>query len=162
MSEQGKSGDGIHATISGLVSGQVAVGSHNTQVQTPMPARAGETEAELAELRRLLGEMCADLRGRVRAEAPVEKKDAAEERVKELEEAMTAPEPDLTTMAYVKQWFVKNVPALAGSVTSVVIHPIVGKLVGAAGEALAAEFRRRFGGEQPGGQSASGGSDATK
>jgi hypothetical protein len=144
MSEQGKSGDSIHATISGPVSGQVAVGAHNTQVQTLKPARAEETEAELAELRRLLGELCADLRVRVRAEAPPEKKDAAEERVKELKEAVTAPEPDLTTMAYVKQWFVRNVPTLAGSVTSVVIHSIVGKLVGAAGEVLAAEFRRRF------------------
>ena len=78
--------------------------------------------------------------------APPEKKDAALERVDELEEAITAQEPDLPTMEYVKRWFVRNLPDLAGAVTSVVVHPIVGKLVEAAGDALAAEFRRRFGG----------------
>jgi hypothetical protein len=36
-------------------------------------------------------------------------------------------------------------PELAGAVTGVIIHPIVGKLVEAAGDGLAAEFRRRFG-----------------
>jgi len=66
--------------------------------------------------------------------------------VQELEEAVTAEKPDLTTMEYVKQWFVKNLPGLAGAVTGVVVNPIVGKLVEAAGDALAAEFRRRFGG----------------
>lgn len=80
------------------------------------------------------------------AEAPPEKKEAALERVQELEEAVTAEKPDLTTMEYVKQWFVKNLPGLAGAVTGVVVNPIVGKLVEAAGDALAAEFRRRFGG----------------
>jgi len=54
-------------------------------------------------------------------------------------------EPDLTTMEYVKKWFVKNLPALAGSVTSLVVHPVVGKLVTAAGDAAVAEFNRRFG-----------------
>jgi len=101
------------------------------------------TEADLTELRQVL----TDLKAKVAAEAPLEKKDAALERVEELEEAVTAEEPDLTTMEYVKRWFVKNLPGLAGAVTGVVVHPIVGKLVEAAGDALAAEFRRRFGGE---------------
>ena len=63
----------------------------------------------------------------------------------ELEEAVTAKKPDLTTMEYVKRWFARNLPELAGAVTGVIIHPIVGKLVEAAGDGLAAEFRRRFG-----------------
>jgi hypothetical protein len=46
----------------------------------------------------------------------------------------------VTTVQYVGRWFRKNVPALAGAVASIVIHPIVGKLVGAAGDALVAEF----------------------
>jgi hypothetical protein len=33
---------------------------------------------------------------------------------------------------------------MVGAVTSVVIHPIVGEPVEAAGDALAVEFRRRF------------------
>ena len=52
-----------------------------------------------------------------------------------------AEEPDLTTAQYVGRWFARNLPRLAGAVTGVVIHPIVGKLVGAAGDALVAEFR---------------------
>ena len=147
MSEQKEQkGDEIRATISGNISGQVAVGKHITQTQVSGAERPTVTEAELEQLRQLL----ADLKAKVAAEAPPEKKDAALERVQELEEAVTAEEPDLTTMEYVKKWFVKHLPGLAGAVTSVVIHPIVGKLVEAAGDALAAEFRRRFGGEAAG------------
>jgi hypothetical protein len=143
MIEQEPSGDVIRATISGDISGQVAVGKGITQIQTIGVARPEVTDADLAELRQIL----ADLKAKVAAEAPPEKKDAALERVEELEEAVTAREPDLTTMEYVKRWFVKNLPGLAGAVTSVVVHPIVGKLVEAAGDALATEFRRRFGRE---------------
>jgi hypothetical protein len=143
MSEQDPSTDAIRATISGDISGQVAVGKGITQVQSIGAARPQITEADLAKLRQIL----ADLKAKVAAKAPPEKKDAALERVKELEEAVTAGEPDLTTMEYVKGWFAKNLPGLAGTVTSVVVHPIVGKLVEAAGDALATEFRRRFGRE---------------
>ena len=143
MSEQEKKGDVIKATISGDVSGQVAVGKGITQTQIAGVAKPEVTEVDLAELQRAL----ADLKAKVAAEAPPEKKDAALERLGELEETVTAEEPDLTTMEYVKNWFVKNLPGLAGAVTSVVVHPIVGKLVEAAGDTLAAEFRRRFGGE---------------
>ena len=62
----------------------------------------------------------------------------------ELQEAITATEPDLTVMEYAKSWFAKNLPQVAGTVASLVVHPIVGKLVGAAGDKLAADFRRRF------------------
>ena len=119
------------------------MGKGITQIQTIGAAPPEVTEAELAELRQTL----ADLKAKVSAEAPVDKKEAALERVEELEEAITAKEPDLPTMEYVERWFVKNLPGLAGAVTSVVVHPTVGKLVEAAGDALAAEFRRRFGGE---------------
>lgn len=141
MDEEKKSGDSISAEIKGDVSGQVAVGKGITQTQNVGSGRIQVTDADLAELRRMLDE----LKARVEAEAPADKKGAALERVIELEEAVTAKEPDLTTMQYVKQWFVKSLPTLAGAVTGVVINPIVGKLVEAAGEGLASEFRRRFG-----------------
>ena len=147
----------VNAVISGAISGQVAIGNEQAQVrdvsgQAVVAVGTGIsqvidtvqqrlTEVELAELRRLL----ADLEAKVEAEAPPEQKQAAVERVKELGQAVTAEEPDLTTMEYVKRWFVKNLPGLAGAVTSIVIHPIVGKLVEAAGEVLATDFRRRFG-----------------
>ncbi len=136
-----RSGDNIRATIQGNVSGQVAVGKNITQQQT-VGARPEVTEADLAALKQML----AEVREKVAAQAPPEKRDAALERVAELEEAVTAEEPDLTTMEYVTKWFAKHLPQLAGAVTSVVVHPIVGKIVEAAGDAAAAEFRRRFGG----------------
>jgi hypothetical protein len=151
MNEKKKNDEVTHVTISGDVSGRVAVGREITQadeisgqvvaVGEEITQTVGVARADLSELRQML----ADLKAQVEAEAPAEKKDAALERVEELEEAVTAEEPDLTTMEYVKRWFVKHLPGLAGAVTSVIIHPIVGKLVEAAGDALAAEFRRRFG-----------------
>jgi hypothetical protein len=140
MDDKQKLGDVIHAEISGSVSGQVGVGKGITQTQAtgqPPPV----TEAELVELRKLFS----DLKARIEVEATPEKKNAALERAQELEEAVTAKEPDLTTMEYVKRWFVKNLPAVAGAVTGIVINPIVGKVVEAAGEGVAAQFRKRFG-----------------
>lgn len=140
MSDPAKPGDTIQATITGDVSGQVAVGKDIAQQQTVTGLHA-LSPAEFDELRRSF----AALREQVAAQAPPDKKDAALERVGELEQAVAEPEPDLTTMEYVKRWFVKHLPALAGAVTAVVVNPIVGKLVQAAGDALAAEFKRRFG-----------------
>ena len=130
----------IRATISGPVSGQVAVGTGITQYQSIGAVRPEVSEADLAVVRQLV----ADLRSRVSAEAPRDQKDAALERVSELQEAILAKEPDLTTVEYVRNWFVRNLPALAGAVTGIVVHPIVGKLVEAAGDVLADEFRHRF------------------
>ncbi len=142
MNEGKRSGDEIRATISGDVSGQVAVGKDIEQKQI-IGARPQVTEADLEAIR----QMMADLRAQVAAQAPPEKKDPALERVNELEEAITAEEPDLTTVEYVKKWFAKHLPQLAGAVTSVVLNPIVGKVVEAAGEVAASEFRKRFGGQ---------------
>lgn len=139
MSEE-KTGDTITANITGTVSGQVAVGKQITQTQTV--GTPGEvTQADLDALR----EAMAALRAQVEAAAPLEKKEAALERVGELEEAVTAEEPDLDTMGGVRRWFVKNLPGLAAAVTGILVHPVVGKLVGAAGEVLAQEYQRRFG-----------------
>ncbi len=141
--EERRFDDVINATISGPVNGQIAIGHGINQMQVIGAARPEVTQAERTELQQLL----ADLKAQVEAAAPPGNKNAALERVAELEEAITARKPDLTTMEYIKHWFVKNLPGLAGAVTSVVVHPIVGKLVEAAGDGLAAEFRRRFGGE---------------
>lgn len=140
MNKKNRSPKGIHVSVGGDVSGQLAAGENITQMSTKT---AGEvTRAELEELNQLL----AHLRSKVEVEAHPDKKDVALERVGELEGAIAEEKPDLTTMEYVKNWFVKNLPGLAGTVTSVVVHPIVGKLVEAGGDALVEEFRRRFGG----------------
>ncbi len=137
MNEERSHGDQISANIAGPVQGQVAVGKDIGQRQAAGDMKVEVTEAELAELRQAF----ADLKGEVEAGAPPEKKEAAVERVDELEEAITAKEPDLTTVQYVKRWFAKNLPALAGSVAGILVHPVVGKLVQSAGEAIAAQFQ---------------------
>ncbi|MFQ5569737.1 MAG: hypothetical protein ACE5G0_08675 [Rhodothermales bacterium] len=144
MSDKESTGDHISATISGNVSGQVAVGKDIAQHQTIGATDSAVTPEEKALLQQLL----ADLKAQIEAEAPPDKKDKALERIEELEEEVGSEKPDLTTMAYVKRWFGKNLPKLAGAVTSVIIHPIVGKLVEAAGEGLSAQLRRLIGGEE--------------
>jgi hypothetical protein len=131
----------INDTAAGPVSGQVAIGNGISQANMLGVATPEVTQADLDELHRMLVE----LKTQLKSEAAPDQQAAALERMDELEEAVTAEKPDLTTMEYVKRWFVKHVPELAGAVTSVIIHPIVGKLVEAAGDGLAAEFRRRFG-----------------
>jgi hypothetical protein len=130
----------IKANISGTNSGQVAVGTHINQIASPPPAPPDQAEIES------LRQMLAELRERVAAQAPVELQQPALERVNELEEALTGKEPDLSTMEYVTGWFARQLPGIAGAVAGVIVHPIVGKLVEAAGDALSAEFQRRFGG----------------
>ena len=129
-----------NVTISGPVSGQVAVGRGIRQIYQS-PAAIEPDPANQEVLRQAL----AALREQVAASAPPEKQPAALERVDELAEAVAAPEPDLTTMEYVRNWFVRNLPGLAGSVMAVIVNPIVGRLVEAAGDGLVAEFQRRFG-----------------
>jgi hypothetical protein len=88
--------------------------------------------------------LLAELRAKVEAEAPPEKREPALSRVEELKETLTSDEPDPTTLELVKRWFVKNVPKLAGAVASFVVNPIVGKVVEAAGEGLSAAVREKF------------------
>src|SRR5512144_3269863 len=78
----------ITATIHGTISGQVAIGSGNIQTATVQAATPPNTE-ELESLRQML----AKLKERVSAEAPDEKKEAALERVNELEEAVSSDKP---------------------------------------------------------------------
>jgi hypothetical protein len=134
--EAGNRGDHISGYIGGNVSGQVAIGRDIAQTQTVL------TAAETAEL----AQAFAGLRDKVAAEAPPEQRQAALERVDELEQAVQKEQPDLTTMEYVRKWFGDHLPTLAGAVTGIVVHPLVGRLVEAAGDAAVAEFRRRFGG----------------
>ncbi|MGI8594167.1 MAG: hypothetical protein ACR2ML_07370 [Solirubrobacteraceae bacterium] len=144
MGKQEQSGDHISASFAGAtVPGTVAVGKDIRQSQAVGTMSTQITDAEIAEVRRAF----ADLRATVQAQAPEERREAALERVDELEAAVVTEEPDPTTAAYVKGWFAKNVPQLAGAVVSVVVHPVVGKLVEAAGEVVADQFRKLVGGE---------------
>lgn len=132
-------GDTTHISVGGSVSGQMAVGRNISQhrVETTNPPVSAAERSELAA-------MFEAVRGQVRdADLPVDRA-AALERVDELETAVTAPEPDLSTMEYVRNWFLRHAPKVGGAVVSVIVHPIVGRLVEAAGDAVASEFRHRF------------------
>ena len=141
MTSSGNKGDQISANISGDVSGQIAVGKNISQVhQSGLLQPLEVTPADLEELKGVFKV----LKAQISTSTAPERRASALERVDELEEAVTADKPDLTTVEYVKQWFVKHLPALSGAVTGVIIHPIVGKLVEASGDMAAEEFRRRF------------------
>ena len=129
MSASG-SGDEWNVSIGQMSGGQVAVGHHNVL------QNLGISKAELQQLESAFGE----LRSTVANEAPPEQRQAALEQVQELEHALITDKPEAGRVRRVKDWFMKNLPQLAGAVTSVVIHPIVGKIVTAAGDAIAAEF----------------------
>jgi hypothetical protein len=123
------------------VSGQVAVGQGNVQMQTVGAPESEPKEADQAVLRQIL----AELEATVAAQVPVGKRDAALGRLQEFSEALTAREPDLATIEYVQGWFARQLPDLAEAVARVVAHPTVVQWVDAAGDAVAQEYRRRFG-----------------
>ena len=128
----------IHAHVSGSVQGQVAIGQGIDQRQSVGTMAAEVTPGERAELQQAL----AALHALVDAEAPANRVGPAHARIDELEEAILADEPDLTTMQLVRGWFARHLPGIAGSVVGVVVHPVVGKLVAAAGDAAVAQFEQ--------------------
>jgi len=134
MSDE-RRGDAISANVSvtGSNAGQIAVGNQIEQRQALGDAAvAAVTEAEREQVRLAF----AQLREQVTAQAPPEQRAAAVERVEELQEAIFADDPDLTTIQYVSRWFRRNLPSLAGAVTGIVINPLVGRLVQVAGDRL--------------------------
>ena len=64
----------------------------------------------------------------------------------DLRDAVLAPTPDVSRMVRVRDWFAAHLPAMAAAVGRVIVHPIVVRLVNAAGESVATEFQRHFGG----------------
>jgi phage gp29-like protein len=135
-------GQDFNVSIGGSVPGQVAIGNDIKQryvrIQNDVPT---VTESDLSALRQAVEEV----KAQIVAEVPPDQQAAALERVDELQEAVVAKEPDLTTLQYVRKWFGKNLPTLAGSITGLIIHPVVGKIVEAAGELAASQFRALFG-----------------
>jgi hypothetical protein len=139
---------GHHVTVHGSASGgQIIAGDQNTQLSYGSAAQP-PPDADLSELRRAVDSLVAQLKADVAAEAPEDKRDGALERVDELRAAVVAEKPDMTTMAYVRQWFGRNLPKLLGAVTSLILHPVVGRVVEAAGELAAEQFRDLFPAEE--------------
>ena len=133
-----RTGDTFETHI-GSVSGPVHTGKGDILIEH-WDAR-GVTTADLEALRVLFG----DLHARVAAEAPPELADEAQAQVDALEKASTAKEPDVSAMERVRDWFLQHLPTVAGAVTSLLVNPILGKVVEAAGDLAAEELQRRFG-----------------
>ncbi len=132
-------GDYIEARIGDNAS-QVAVGKGIIQKQGT-EKETEVTQADLDQIRQLF----ADLKQQIAVQAPPDKKDAAIERVGEMEAEIANQKPSLTTMEYVRDWFAKNAPTLLGSVTGLIVNPLVGKVVQAAGDIAVSELKKRFG-----------------
>lgn len=129
----------IEATISGPVGGQVAIGSNISQ---QMRANHSPPSAEeLASLRKQLS----SLQEQAVLIAPDWKKQATEEHMAKLEQAVLSEKPKLVTMAYVKEWLEENLPEIADAASQLILSPIVFRLVQAAGEAATIQFRSLFG-----------------
>ena len=142
MTKRG-TGDTFETHI-GSVSGPVHTGKGDILIERW--ETRGVTAADLEALR----DQFADLRGRVAAEAPPALASEAQAQVDVLEKAATAEKPDLSAMERVRDWFVEHLPAVAGSVTALLVNPILGQVVEAAGELAAGELRRRFGQQEAG------------
>jgi hypothetical protein len=138
MTREGRRGD-VEATITGNINGQVAIGHGNRQVATAAAPEGRTTRQELLELAALFVKIRQELTG-----LPKEVAQQAHYHLNELEEAVTTTKPDLNTMEYVRNWFARKLPRLAAAVTGIVVHPIMTKIVAAAGDTVAADFRERF------------------
>jgi hypothetical protein len=132
-------GAGVNISVGGDLSGQVGVGSHIQQVKH---TEAGNFSAQD---RQDLDALLDALTQQVETRSPDDVKATAMQRARELREAVAGGRPDLSTLEYVRNWLVRHVPQVAGAVTGLIFHPLIGKLVEAAGDGLVAEFRRRFG-----------------
>jgi hypothetical protein len=125
------------AYVGGSVSGQVGVGSNIRQTMTS--TAPGPVDPGLAEL-------IAELRRTVAAEAPPEQREEAVAKVDELGAAVTATgQPDVRRMATVRNWFALHLPKVIGSVMGLIVHPLVGKVVEAAGDLVVDRFKDSFG-----------------
>jgi hypothetical protein len=100
----------------------------------------GISGADRAELQALV----AALEARVRAEAPPERRAEAAELVDELENAILAEVPRVARMAFIRDWFSAHLPRLADAVNALVVSPLAGRIVSAAGDLAAAEYRNTF------------------
>jgi hypothetical protein len=132
-------GDYIVANI-GANAHQVAVGKEIHQAQ-----QIGSGNQISPEDLQQVQQLFASLKEHIAQNAPADKKDAALERVGELQQEVTSPKPSPSTFEYLGSWFVKNVPSVAGAVASVVLNPIVGKVVEAAGTIAADQLKHFFG-----------------
>jgi hypothetical protein len=132
MPDEPRQGDVINTAVhlEGDNTGQIAGGKNIVQTTQVVGPPLTQPEREQVRLD------FARLREQIAAQAPAERRDQAVGHIEELERAAFEAEPDLTTIQLVTRWFKHNLPALAGSVTSLIATPLVGRLVQVAGDQL--------------------------
>lgn len=127
----------ISATISNVSGGQVAVGTGMAQIgsisgQTvnigaglvpTIGSPSHPMQADVSAIRRLLS----DLEGRIESESQPEHRRKALNLIDELDQALTARDPDTATIEYARRWFARNMPGLAEAVNSVIALQAPGK-----------------------------------
>jgi len=123
------------------LSGQAVVGNDNTAVWQQQWQPEATSAADVDQLRRSVAELfdLVDSQGSFHGRA-------VKEKLAELEEAVTAEQPNLATLEYVQGWFRRHLPQVSGAVRRLIVSPIVAKFIGAAGDDLVTEFHRRFSG----------------
>jgi hypothetical protein len=153
--------DGVILDLRGRPAGSKAQeltrsSSHSTQFHGPVygPSHSGSGYIHVDQLKygvdvRDLDELFEVLQQEVAEQAPPDKKEAAQKKVSVLKEALTEGNPDLGVVESVVRWFGENIPQLVGAITSILFHPLVGKVIEAAGDIAVAEFKRRFGVRSP-------------
>jgi hypothetical protein len=128
-------------SVGGNVSGQVAAGRTVHQVQHLAVGSGGLDDGERAQL----AELIAVLEREVAEKSPPQLRAEAEEEAEAVRDAVTKDQPDLGRLEFAVRWFVRHLPDVMGAVTSIVISPVLGKLVQAGGDLLVNEFKVRFG-----------------
>lgn len=118
---------GISVHVGGSMTGNIAAGEGNV-IHIVNSSGPDDVEA--------LKKALEAFKQQVSAAAPPEKKEAAARRADMLADEALAEEPDAGILESYKSWFVEHVPAVAESVASVLGHPILGRVLGAAGRAL--------------------------
>src|SRR5690242_8748750 len=132
MTQPDESPGKYSVTFGDVERSQVVVGDNANLTQS-----VGLSVDEARQLR----ELFADFRATVAQDAPAGVRDEAIAQADELEHAVADGEPDPGRVRRVLHWFRDYAPGLVGLAATVVIHPIVGKAVEAAGEMVAAQFR---------------------
>jgi hypothetical protein len=132
VTEGEQRGGKFNVSFGDVTQSQIVMGDYNTVSQ-----RVGLTPEETAELRAAFS----DMRTTVARDAQPEQREEALAKAHELERAVVAEQPDPGRIRTVLRCFRDNAPQLAGAVVSVVINPLVGKVVEGAGEAIANQFR---------------------
>ena len=126
------SGDHFQISVGGSVGGNVVVGRDNTVI-----THSVVSNAELAQFRAAVDDL--------KRQMPTPE---AQAQLETLHHAATAKTPDVSTMARVRNWFATNLPTFVGGVTGLLVHPVVGALVKAAGDAVVDQFKREVPGAE--------------